>query len=330
MRTHLDRESRKRNTASRDFDVFRAGRPESARRATRSWPDRHAAAGGHGLSGIRILPERSGDRASLAAPPENVAPAPAPPAAGQQAASATKPPVLESGEVEIKDDGNAFTSDVAYFAGMTVYDVGSNFTVQTKNVKVQQDSPGAFVYGLVQNVLFDHFEATYSKGDMLVDSVGPFLDIWPTDPAPFFHEGGGDNPVYPSSLFTQLSVSAKFTDKPSWPLKPRERFCGEQVSLKTAARTIAFRVGLVARHVGTGELFQLGAAAKTYMIKWRAEIDTATAARTLKSENQIKGTYELDKPGVKLELAPPTAVTEVNKAEDAATKEMESRCENVL
>jgi hypothetical protein len=334
VRTYLRPESRDTNSTSQYFKQSRAERPESARRST-SWPDQHVATNGHSFSNLRILPERSSasasPRVSLADPPENVAPAPVAPAPDpQQSTPATKPPVLESGEVEITDGGNAFTSEVAYFKGMTVYDVGSSFTVQTKNVKVLEDSPGSFVFGLVQNVLFDHFEATYSKGDMLVDSVGPFLDIWPTDPAPFFHEGGGDNPVAPSVLFTQLSVGAKFTDKPSWPLKPRERFCNEEVKLKTATRSIAFRVGLVARHVGTGELFQLGAAAKTYLLKWHAVIDTDTATRSLKSDNQLKGTYTLDKPGVTLVLAPPTAVTEVNKLTQEASKEMETRCDNVL
>lgn len=334
MRTHLSPQSKADSSDPQHFIQHPAKRPESARRSTRPSPDRHPATSGHSLSRFRILPERSAaspaGHVHLADPPENVAPAPVPATPAQQAAPATKPPVLDSGEVEITDGGNDFTSAVAYFAGMTRYDVGSNFTVKTKNTKVQEDDPGAFVFGLVQNVLFDHFEATYTKGDVLIDSVGPFLDIWPTDPAPFFHEGGGDNPVAPTVLFTQLSVGAKFTDKPSWPLTPMAQFCNEQVKLKSATRSIAFRVGLVARHVGTGELFQLGAAAKTYLIKWRAEVNTDTAARSLKSDNQLKGTYTLDKPGVTLQLAPPTAVTEVNKVTKAATEEMETRCENVL
>ena len=334
MWTYLLPKTRQNDSAPQHFDERRVEQSEPTRQTPRSWPDPQSAPGGHSLNSFRILPEHSNTsaarRVSLASPPENVAPAPAPAAPDPQAAPATKPPELESGEVEITDAGNDFTSAVAYFAGMTVYDVGSDFTVKTHNVKVREESGGAFVYGLVQNVLFDHFEATYSKGDLLVDSVGPFLDIWPTHRAPFFHEGGGDNPVYPTSLFTQLSVGAKYNDKPSWPLKPSARFCNDEVKLKSATRSMAFRVGLVARHVRTNELFQLGAASKTHTLKWHAEINTDTAARTLKSDNHLKGTYTLDKPGIALKLAPPTGVEEINKATKTATEEMETRCENVL
>ncbi|MDT5269398.1 MAG: hypothetical protein QOH49_1584 [Acidobacteriota bacterium] len=334
MRTYLPPEIKQNDSATQHSNQRRAEQLDSAHLSNRSSPGQHTATNGHSLSRIRILPERSDTsatpRVSLADPPVNAPAAPAPVTPDQPKAPATTPPVLASGEVEITDDGNDFTAPTAFFTGMTVYDVGSNFTVQTHNVKVTEDSPGAFVYGLVQNVLYDHFEATYTRGDMLVDSVGPFLDIWPTDPAPFFHEGGGDNPVAPSVLFTQLSVGAKYTDKPSWPLKPTARFCNEQVYLKSATRSLSFRVGLVARHVRTNELFQLGATTKTYLLKWHADIDTDTANRTLKSDNQLKGTYTLDKPGVTLQLAPPTAVTEVNTATQSETKDMETRCENVL
>ena len=330
MRTHLRPESKEKHSDPQHFNMSRAERPESARRTTPSWPDQHAAANGHSLSGIRILPERSDTSAtplvSLADPPEKAPPAPAPP--NQQAAPAIKPPVLESGEIEIEDAGNAFTGTESAIPGFSRHDVGSGFTVKTKNMKVLEDSPGSFVFGLVQNVLFDHFEATYTKGDMLVDSVGPLLDIWPSHPAPFFHEGGGDNPVYPTSLFTQLSVGAKYTDEPSWPLPAIARFCDETVLLKSATRSMMFRVGVVARHVGTGQLFQLGAAAKTHFLKWQADIKPS--GRTLKSDNQLKGTYTLDKPGVTLKLANPNGVDEINKLKKAAVEDMETRCENLL
>ena len=320
MRTHLRRESRNINSASSDGDVLRA---------ERSCPAQHATTNGHSLSNIRMLPERSDNRARLADPPENVPAPPPAPAPDQNATPATKPPVLESGEIEITDDGNDFTMAEASVPAFSRHDVGSNFTVKTKNMKVQEDSPGAFVFGLVQNVLFDHLHATYTRGDMLVDAVGPNLDIWPKDPAPFFHEGGGDNPVAPSVLFTQLSVHAKYTDKPSWPLPAMGTFCDSTVLLTSATRSMMFRVGVVARHVGTGELFQLGAASKTHFLKWQADINTR-GGRKLKSDNKLQGTYTLDKPGTTLKLDGPTGVDEVNKAADAAKADMATRCENLL
>lgn len=247
-----------------------------------------------------------------------------------QAGPAPAPPTLVSGLVELLDRGNAFASPLSSSGFVpSRFDVASDFTAKTKDVVVSEPADSGFMYGLVQNVVFDHFEATYSKGDMLVDAVGPFLDIFPGEPAPFMHDGS-DNPVFPSVLFTRLGVAAQFTDKPSWPLEPFGRYCNEEVSLRTARRSLMFRIGLVARNISNQALIQLGATNATYQIKWDVTADPTRNTRSLNSQNKLAGTLGLTSPGVTLTLAPPTGVEKINEAVAAEKRDMASRCEKVL
>jgi hypothetical protein len=97
------------------------------------------------------------------------------------------------------------------------YNISKSFTVSASApVQEPATADGKFKYGIVQNVMYDHIEETFTEGEMLVDSVGPLVDVADKSEIPFLHANQQD----PSILWRQKSAMPSFTDVPSLDVGP--------------------------------------------------------------------------------------------------------------
>jgi hypothetical protein len=260
--------------------------------------------------------------------------APAPPSAAPAAAAQGVPKFLE-GAIKINDGGSKARAETGVFEHFNSFSVDSPFDVSTSGVKIEEPPKGMFQYGLVQNLFFHHLEQRYAPhGDMLVDSVGPFVDVWFTETPPFFHEST-DNPVLSSpGLFgSSTTVVAKYSDKPGVSFSAKETACNERVALKSARNSLEFRAGLVARDMNNpATLIHLASTSTTYGYWWNLQVDKPGEAMDyhIDTSPAMSGTYTLSASAPAVVLSGKRAVEDINEKRDAEKLDMASRCESVL
>ena len=276
-------------------------------------------------------------------------PAPSAPAASAKCSETPRWPKLTAGKVVISDKGTKLKSE--QILHQELESVQSHFAVKTESINIVEPPAGQFEYGLVQNVLFEHFEASFAPYvKMVIDAVGPAVDVFFEEPPPFFHEGD-TNPDKLWRVGNLAGLSVFFEDKPEFPLdfrrmssKKEEKeegkdkgkdednewaqsplsACGEAIKMTSASDSLVFRVGLVARNVETNAVCQLGAESKMYAVKWTVE--NLGTTRKLTSNNDLDGTYDLALPGPDLALEPPRGVEIVNQARNEGLADLSSQC----
>lgn len=220
-------------------------------------------------------------------------------------------------------------------AHLRFFHVDSPFTVSSSNVSIEEPSDALFEYGLVQNVFYDHLETRYDPfGDLLVDSVGPMLDVFPGEPIPFFHQGSNNPMLSSPGLFGRsTTVAVSYTDKPGVPLMFQETACNQRVSLKSAKNSLQFRAGLVARNTrAPAQLVQLASTTSTYGLWWELSVDKPgeEMAYHITTSPLMKGPLTLSPTAPALELAGRLAVTDINENLKVAKEDLSTRCESVL
>jgi hypothetical protein len=207
------------------------------------------------------------------------------------------------------------------------FTISKPFTVTASGAEVKEPNAAEpFEYGLVQNLWFDHVEEVFTSGDILVDSVGPEVDIDPKNPSemPFMH----GNATVGSTLGAKMFAVPQFTDVPSIEVGLHETHCKMSVDLVSVTRSTAFKVGLVARGMKTQTLFPLAEIPGTYASEWRVGFN-GNAWKSSETTTP-KGTYTLSAPTKALVNSGTIAGVEGQKALNAETAAFRTRCVNVL
>ncbi len=185
-----------------------------------------------------------------------------------------------------------------------------------------------FEYGLVQNLFFDHIEEVFTEGDMLIDNVGPMVDVDTSNPSerPFIHA----NARMPSTLFTTTRVGPSFDDRPSLEVMLNKLHCEKQknVQLKMVKRSAQFRVGLVARGLKSQRLIPLGAIEKTYGFSWQVDF-VGPAFKSTDAAN-LTGSYTLSSSASMPIMDGTIAGAQAQTLLNAEGADFEQRCGNVL
>jgi hypothetical protein len=295
-------------------------RPSAPRLASprRSVVPRICAGGGMG-------PEcavRAADGKPAAPAPQPAQPAPPAPA-----------PSMKSGSLTIKGDpGVSVTQTGGVIVGPgKEYRIAKTFKV---SASAMVDEPAGttddFKYGIVQNVMYDHVYQTFTDGDMLVDSVGPMVDVATKDESPFIHASAG-NLVAPGALFIQKTAGPSFTDVPSLEVGPKLH-CRKSKWVKPlkVERSLAFKAALVAQNVKTKTLTHLGGFDKTYHVKWEVNFERDTDKYAWKEIYQPDGSHQLSASAAAVKLDGTIANDQGQKLLNAESTAFEDRCEPVL
>jgi hypothetical protein len=257
------------------------------------------------------------------APPANTK---LPATAAPQAGTSTTDPILTSGSLTITEKPLSIVQQGGQILSFSMgFKIAKPFTVAASAQVQEPPNAELFEYGLVQNLFFDHIEEVFSDGDMLIDSVGPFVDA-EQSAIPFIHA----NATLPAVLFTKLRISPSFTDIPSLEVMLNERHCKKQksVELKSVVRSVQFRAGLVARAVKTGRLVPLGAISTTYGFK--SQVDFAGASFISTDAANLTGNYPLSASASAVVTGGISANQEGQLALNTETASFKERCENVL
>lgn len=293
-----------------------------------SSPASHCACGG---TCPRCALRAAGPDAPAQAPAQAPAPqappsAPAPAAAPEPAVPA---PTIGPGAITITSKPTSVTADIAALIQTSSrWKVENNFTVSA-SAPVQEPAghDGAFQYGIVQNVMYDHIYETFTPaGDILVDSVGPLVDVGSKDEVPFIHA----NQAYPTGIFRNDTATPSFTDIPSldvaWNLH-----CGKSkwVKPRKVERTLALTAALVAQHVRSKQLFQLGGIGKMYRVKWVVEIADDDSFKSTDLDKP-DGTYPLSASAAAVTLDGTIANDQAQALLKAENDAFQDRCEDVL
>ena len=240
-------------------------------------------------------------------------------------------PTLVSGSLNIKSQNPTVTQlGGSIISSSLVWKIAKEFKASVRAiVNEPQGGNEVWEYGIVQNVFFDHIEEVYDDGDMLVDSVGPLVDVASASEVPFIHQGP-DNPQLPSQLFNTFSVGPFFTDIPSLEVQAEKLHCKKtkQSKIVSVARSSAFRAGLVARGIKSKRLVPLGAIGSTYMSKLRVDFPGAGFEWT--ELITPDGTYKLSADSNPVTMDGKIANDEGQATLNAESSEFEQRCENVL
>lgn len=247
------------------------------------------------------------------------------------------PAVLQSGTVRLSYTVGSDTTTLATPNRLDFgFTIRNPFTVSVSATVLERVA--GLEYGLVQNVIYDHFEAQYDRGEMLADTVGPLLDVAVGEAPPFIHQNAS---AAQPNLFSPAPgnlVSASFTDTPSisaglnTPQTPRttpietRTVCG---LLRRFKSVTVFKVGLVGRATRTNQLFLLGVVdhlyrlAFEYVLEWDGPT-TGKVRRPAAVDQDIQGTHPLV-PGdlaVRLPIAGPL----INRRLFQETAAMNARC----
>jgi hypothetical protein len=254
------------------------------------------------------------------APPATPTPQPTPPAAPapQPAAPA---PTLDSGRLEITSTPATVISLGSSIPAFSGFKIEKSFTVKGYGKVNLPPNDSMYDVGVVQNVFFDHMEQKFDNGDMLIDVVGPYVDVADVADVPFIH----GNKVAASTL--NYSMSTSYTDVPSQKVTPLIHCKTSWAHPVSADRTVTFRAGLVARHQITGKLTYLGASDKTYRVKWHADFDGLKWKIT---DEALAGTYPLSASATALTLGGTLANDAGQTAVQTEIDAFKDRCENVL
>jgi hypothetical protein len=219
------------------------------------------------------------------------------------------------------------TSGQSIISAAMGFTISKPFTVScSASVNEPASAKEPFEYGLVQNVWFDHVEEVFTSGDMLVDTVGPKVDINQDNPSemPFIH----GNATIGSSLFAQMMAGPSFSDVPSLEVRLHDTHCNKSVDLVSASRSLAFKVGLVARGMKTGTLFPLAEIPGTYASKW--QVDFNGNAWKSSEFTTPQGQYTLAAPIKTIVTSGTIAGAEGQMALSDESAAFRERCENVL
>jgi len=249
----------------------------------------------------------------------------------RQAATVSADPTMTSGSLTISEKkltieqqgGEALANSMGFKIAKP-FSVSASAQILEPSTHDLKAEP--FEYGLVQNLFFDHIEEVFSDGDMLVDSVGPMVDIDPSNLSelPFIH----GNATMPQALFTTLRVGQSFTDIPSLEVKLNMEHCKKNVQLKSVIRSVHFRVGLVARGLRTKRLVSLGATPSTYGLAWQVDF-TGPSFKFTESAN-LSGSPTLSASAPPVVTDGKVAGVEGQKTLSDETIRFKQRCENVL
>lgn len=245
----------------------------------------------------------------------------------QQASGGISEPSLVSGSLLITEQPLTVTQQGGNVLAVSrSFNIAKPFTVSASVDIKQPTNVQQFTYGIVQNVLFDHVEEVFTDGDILLDSVGPMVDVDPTNTneVPFIH---GNNEL-PTQLFTKFFAHPHFTDVPSLDVKLKKTHCQKGVDLVSVERSIAFRSGLVARNLLTNKLVPLGATQTTYASKWHVDFNDATYQWS--ELISPKGNYPLSASAIPVETSGVIAGIEGQNALNNEVSAFEKRCYNVL
>ena len=240
---------------------------------------------------------------------------------------------MKSGSLTIKGDpGVSVTQTGGVIAGPgKEYHIAKTFKV---SASAMVDEPAGttddFKYGIVQNVMYDHIYQTFTDGDMLVDSVGPMVDVASKDEIPFLHASSG-NLVAPGALFIQKTAGPSFTDIPSLDVAPKLH-CHKSKWVKPlkVERSIAFKAALLAQHVKTKALTHLGGIDKTYHVKWEVNFERDTDKYAWTEIHTPDGSYQLSASAAAVKLDGTIANDDGQKLLNAESAAFEDRCEPVL
>jgi hypothetical protein len=120
-----------------------------------------------------------------------------------------------------------------------------------------------------------------------------------------------------------------FTDVPSLDVGP-SLHCNKKRWVKPlrVVRSIAFKAALVAQHVDTKQLTQLGGIDKTYNSKWQIDFKRDTDAYDLTETYTPDGTYPLSSSAAAVKLDGDIANTQGQAALNAEKASFEDRCED--
>ena len=246
----------------------------------------------------------------------------------QPVAGTTVGPSFVSGSVSITESPLSVVQTSGQGLGSAMgFTISKPFTVGSlSEVTEPANAAEPFEYGLVQNVWFDHIEEVFTSGDMLVDTVGPEVDIDPGNPSemPFIH----GNASMASLLFGKMFAGPSFTDVPSLEVRLHDTHCNKNVDLVSVTHSLAFKVGLVARGIKTQTLFPLAEIPGTYASKW--QIDFNGNAWNFSEPTTPTGSHTLAAPTTALVTGGSIAGAEGQKALNDETDAFRTRCENVL
>jgi hypothetical protein len=250
-----------------------------------------------------------------------------------QPAAASPAPSLVSGSLTISSQPLAVTQQGGQVITVSrVYNVAKEFKVQASATITEPQSSEPFQYGVVQNVFYDHIEEVFTDGDMLVDSVGPMVDVADKAETPFIHADAGNLELSGSLFAGPPHVGPSFTDVPSLDVAGAPVHCkkAKRVYIRSADRSVSFRAGLVAKGMKTNQLVFLGGIDKTYNLKWHADFDFDANSWKTTDSSALDGSYALSTSAIPVTLGGTIGNDAGQAALKAETAAFEERCDNVL